>query len=364
MPDAQTTLRSVTFADAIREGITEAARRDSSVFLMAEGVDDPSSIFGTIKGIAKEIGPDRSVEMPIAENALIGVGIGAALSGRRPVISLQRVEFALLALEQLFNNAAKSHYVSNGQHKVPIVVRLIIGRGWGQGPEHSQSLETIFSYIPGLKVVMPAFPRDAKGLIASAIADDNPVVFIEHRWCHYATGEVPDGYYREDLTGSRLHNDGDDITIVASSYMTLEALRAAEALNEIGCAAAVIDLRVLRPLNMAPIIASVRKTGRLLTVDTGWRTLGLGAEIVARISQDCFGQLKTAPRRIGLPDHPIPSSRGLVANVYPSAETILAEAGAMIGIDTARLAAVRAELAAKRSKVPIDVPDPFFKGPF
>jgi len=364
MPDAHTGIRSVSFADAIREGIAEAARHDPAVFLMAEGVDDPSSIFGTIKGIAKEIGPDRSIEMPIAENALIGIAIGAALSGFRPVISLQRVEFALLALEQIFNNAAKSHYVSNGRHRVPLVIRLVVGRGWGQGPEHSQSLEAIFSYVPGLKVVMPAFPRDAKGLIASAIADDNPVIFIEHRWCHFATGDVPDGYYREELVGSRTHGDGDDITIVANSYMMLEALRAAEALKQANCMATVIDLCVLRPLNMAPIVESVRKTGRLLTVDTGWRTLGLGAEIVARISQDCFGLLKTAPRRIGLPDHPVPSSRGLVANVYPNAETILAEAGAMAGIDPARLAAVRTALAAKRSTVPIDVPDPFFKGPF
>jgi len=364
MPDARAAIRSISFGEAIREGILEAARRDPAVFLMAEGVDDPSSVFGTIKGIGKELGAERSVEMPIAENALIGIAIGAAMSGRRPVISLQRIEFALLAIEQIVNNAAKTHYVSNGQHRVPLVLRMVVGRGWGQGPEHSQSLEAMFSYFPGLKVVMPAIPREAKGLIAAAIEDDNPVIFIEHRWCQFATGHVPEGYYRENLTGSHLHGSGNDVTIVASSYMTLEALRAAEALKEAGCAATVIDLRVLRPLNMGPIFESVRKTGHLLTVDTGWRTLGLGAEIVARVVQECFGALKTAPRRIGLPDHPAPSSRGLVRDFYPSAESILIEAGELADVNPARLEAARRDLAAQRAKVPIDVPDPFFRGPF
>lgn len=364
MPDATAAIRTISYGEAIREGLTEAARRDPTVFMMAEGVDDPSSVFGTIAGIAKNVGGDRVVEMPVAENALTGIAIGAALSGRRPVISLHRVEFALLALEQIFNNAAKAHYISNGRHKVPIVIRCIVGRGWGQGPEHSQSLESLFSYIPGLKVVMPAFPRDAKGLITAAVEDNNPVIMIEHRWCHYVTGEVPDGYYREDLIGSRPHGDGNDITIVATSYMTLEAVRAAEALNTLGYSATVIDLRVLRPLNMEPIIASVRKTGRLLTVDTGWRTLGPGAEIVSQVAQTCFDALKSPPRRMGLPDHPAPSSRGLVQDFYPNAETILAEACSMIGVAPARVGAVRADLAEKRGKVPVDVPDPFFKGPF
>jgi acetoin:2,6-dichlorophenolindophenol oxidoreductase subunit beta len=364
MPEAAGKLRTISYGDAVREGLTEAARRDPTVFMMAEGVDDPSSVFGTIAGIAKNVGEDRVVEMPVAENALTGIAIGAALSGRRPVISLHRVEFALLAVEQIFNNAAKSHYITNGRHKVPIVIRCIIGRGWGQGPEHSQSLETLFAYVPGLKVVMPAFPRDAKGLIAGAVEDDNPVIVIEHRWCHYATGDVPDGYYKEDLIGSRVHGDGKDITIVATSYMTLEAVRAAEALKQLGLSATVIDLRMLRPLNMAPIIESVRKTGRLLTVDTGWRILGPGAEIVAQVAQQCFTSLKDPPRRMGLPDHPAPSSRGLIEGFYPNAETILAEACAMIGVPPERVLGVRAELAEHRNKVPVDVPDPFFKGPF
>lgn len=356
--------RSITFAEAIREGLTEAARRDPTVFMMAEGVDDPVAVFGTVAGIAKSLGANRVIEMPVAENALTGIAIGAAMSGRRPVISLQRVEFALLALEQIINNAAKAHYVSNGRHKVPLVIRLVVGRGWGQGPEHSQSMEAMFAYFPGLKVVMPAFPSEAKGLIAAAVEDDNPVIFIEHRWCHFATGDVPEGYYREELIGSRPHGEGRDITIVAESYMTLEALRAAEALKTVDCSATVIDLRVLRPLNLAPIFDSVRRTGRLLTIDTGWRTLGIGAEIVAQVAQYRFADLKAPPRRLGLPDHPAPSSRGSVPGFYPSAESILVEAGEMIGVDPNRLAAARSELATQRAKVPIDVPDPFFRGPF
>ena len=214
-------------------------------------------MWGTLKGIDNKFGEDRVIEMPIAENGAVGIAIGAAIAGQRPIISFHRVEFALLAFEQIVNNAAKTSYISNGQHKVPLVIRMVIGRGWGQGPEHSQSLEPLFAYFPGLKVVMPAFAGDAKGMLIAAIEDDNPVIFIEHRFLHYSTGHVPEGYYKNALDGPRVVREGKDITIVATSHGVLEAMRAADVLHKIGCSAEVIDMRVLRPLNVAPIVASV-----------------------------------------------------------------------------------------------------------
>jgi pyruvate/2-oxoglutarate/acetoin dehydrogenase E1 component len=356
--------RLMTYGDAIREALAQAMKRDPSVFLMGEGIQDPASMFGTTKGLAKELGATRTVEMPVAENGLIGVAIGAALSGQRPVISLQRVEFALLAYEQIVNNAAKTHYVSNGRHKVPLVLRLIVGRGWGQGPEHSQSLEPIFAHIPGLKVVMPAFPADAKGLLAGAIADDNPVIFIEHRWLHGASGDVPAEYYASPLDGPRVVRAGKHATVVATSYMTLDAIRAANVLATAGVDVEVIDLRVVRPLDLTVIKGSVGKTGRLITVDTGWRTYGIGAEIVAAVAGECFGALKAAPQRLGLPDHPTPSSRGLIPGFYPDADRMVQAVAAVVSLDEARTNAVRAKLAAERHDFAVDQPDPYFKGPF
>ena len=356
--------RTLSLGDAIREGLTEIAIRDASVLIMAEGVDDPSSVYGTTAGIGKHIDARRIIEMPVAENGLCGVAVGAAMMGKRPVISFHRVEFALLAMEQIINNAAKAHYISNGRHTVPLVIRLVVGRGWGQGPEHSQSMEAVFAHFPGLKVVMPTYPRDGKGLMIAAVEDNNPVIMIEHRWCHYATGHVPEGYYVEPMDGPRAVHQGKDITIVATSYMTLEAVRAAEALEKLGYSATVFDLRVLRPLMLDRIFESVQQTGRLLTVDTGFRKFGIGAEVVSEVVANCFSALKAAPLRMGLPDHPTPSSRGLVPGIYPDSAAMLRNIGGLLEISEAKIAGAIAELVAQRKGLPIDVPDPFFKGPF
>ncbi len=356
--------RIITLADAVREGITESFARDDSTFLFAQGVADPSSMWGTLKGIGNRFGEDRVIEMPIAENGAVGIAVGAALNGQRPIISFHRVEFALLALEQIVNNAAKSHYISNGQHKVPLVIRMVIGRGWGQGPEHSQSLKPIFSYFPGLKVVMPAFAADAKGMLIAAIEDDNPVIFIEHRFVHYSTGHVPEGYYKNALDGPRVVREGKDVTIVATSHAVLEAMRAADVLREIGVSAEVIDLRVLRPLNMDPIVKSVKKTGKLITIDTGFIRHGIGAEIIATVVSEHFPLLKAAPVRLGLPDHPTPSSRGMVVGFYPDSQRIAREVGKLVGLGDDKLKGALKSLDEQRKNVPIDVPDPFFKGPF
>ncbi|HEY0711612.1 MAG TPA: thiamine pyrophosphate-dependent enzyme, partial [Polyangia bacterium] len=363
-PPASPATRELSAEKAIAEATTQAMEGDARVFVMGEGATDPKAIFGTTAGLAERFGKHRVLEMPIAENGFTGAAIGAALMGQRPIVIHQRVEFALLAFEQLANNAAKMHYVSGGKHRVPLVVRLIVGRGWGQGPAHSQSLEALWSYVPGLKVVMPATAADSKGLLLGAIADDNPVIFIEHRWVHYAKGQVPTAPVALPLDGPRRLRRGDAVTVVAASYMTLEALQAADALARAGCEVDLIDLRVLAPLNLDLVYESVERTGRLVTVDTGFANLGLGAEIAARVSERCFSSLKAGPRRVGLPSHPTPSSRALAAAYYPRSPQIAEVIGRLAGLSEAALASVQSELHETREALPVDVPHPAFRGPF
>ncbi len=361
--------RIVSAADAVREALAISLRQRPDVYLIGEGVADPGGIFGTTKGLVDEFGPDRVVEMPVAENGLTGIAIGSALMGMHPVMTHQRVDFALLCIEQLYNAAAKSSYVTGGRHKVPLTVRMVIGRGWGQGPQHSQSLEALFAYMPGLKVVMPSTPHEFKGLLLAAIEDDNPVIFLEHRWLHYVTGAVPPEHYTLPLIGSRIVDDGNlrrgtNATIVATSYMVLEALRAAKALADVDCPVEVIDLRMLRPLNMGPIVESVRKTGKLVMCDTGWTQFGVGAEIIASLVEGAFDALKKPVARIGLPDHPTPSSVALAEAYYPDSTDIVEAVGRLCDLTPEQIAKASQAVVAARQGTPVDKPDPAFKGPF
>lgn len=356
--------RIINAAQALLEGMDICLERDRNVFLMGEGVADPKGIFGTTLGLLQKYGPDRVIEMPVAENGLTGIAIGAAMTGMRPVMVHQRVDFALLALEQIFNNAAKAHYVSNGRHKVPLVIRMIIGRGWGQGPAHSQSLETLFAYMPGLKVVMPTTAYDSKGMLIAAVEDDNPVVILEHRWFHFVTGAVPAGYYTAPLDGPRKVRSGGDVTLVANSYMLYEAMRAADALESAGIGVDLFDLRVLRPLKLDAILDSVRRTGRLVMADTGFKFLGIGAEVTAAVAESAFSSLKAAPIRVGLPDHPTPSSRVLAAEFYPSALDLVEAVRQVCSLPAERLTGVVAQIREIMDRLPVDVPDPAFRGPF
>lgn len=356
--------RLMNVAAALREATDLCMARDPRVFVMGEGVADPKAIFGTTAGLTERYGRDRVMEMPIAENGFTGVAIGAALLGRRPLIIHQRVDFALLALEQLVNNAAKTRYVSNGRHRVPLVVRMIVGRGWGQGPAHSQSLDALFAMIPGLKLVMPTTAREAKGQLIAAIEDDDPVMMIEHRWVHYATGHVPEGYYTVPLDGPRRVREGGDVTIVATSYMLLEALRAADTLAQAGVQADVIDMAVPRPFRPRMVVDSVRRTGRLLCIDTGFRLFGIGAELVASVAEQALGSLAKPPVRLGLPDHPTPSTRALLTDFYPTALSIIDAAADLADAPVERIAGPREALAVELSKLPMDVPHPTFRGPF
>lgn len=350
--------RQLKFYQAVNEALDVCLAGDPSVYVMGLGVPDPKGMFGTTLGLQKKYGPNRVMDMPTSENAMTGVAIGSALVGMRPVLTHQRLDFTLLSMEQIVNQAAKWHYMFAGKMRVPLVIRMTIGRGWGQGPQHSQSLHSWFAHVPGLKVVMPTTPYDAKGLLISSIEDDNPVVFLEHRWLYGIGGPVPEGLYRVPLGEPRVARSGEHVTIAAISYMTLEALRAAELLAEDGVSAEVIDVRTLKPLNDALLLESVRKTGHLIVADIGWKTSGFGAELTARVVEKAFGDLKAAPKRVTSPDLPTPTTSALADHYYPRAVHIVAAAREMLGLGIDGLP------VEPTTEVPLDVPDPSFIGPF
>lgn len=351
------TARTLTYAEALREATEQCMAANPAVYVLGLGVTDPKGTFGTTLGLEEKFGSARVMDMPTSENGMTGVAIGSALMGMRPVMTHQRMDFALLSLDQIINNASKWHYMFGGQLRVPLVIRLVVGRGWGQGPQHSQSLQALFAHIPGLKVVMPATPHDAKGLLVAAIEDDNPVIFIEHRWLHGVFGPVPAELYREPLGVAKTVRRGRDVTIVSSSYMTIEALRAAETLARLGIEASVVDLRSLKPLDTRHVVQAVAETGRLIAVDGGWRTAGFAAEIIASVMEE-LGTLAAPPRRITFPDLPTPSTPALANRYYPRAADIVQTASDLMGVDAGHAAA---ELD---SATPLDVPDAAFTGPF
>lgn len=356
--------KKMTMSEAISLATTQAMENDNDIFVIGEGVTDPKAIFGTTSGLIDKFGIERVIESPIAENGLMGFCIGSALSGMRPLLIHQRIEFALLSMEQIINNAAKMHYVSSGKHKVPVVIRAIVGRGWGQGPAHSQSLETLFAYIPGLRVVMPAFANDAKAMMITALSEDTPTIFIEHRWCHYVTGDVDLEAQKTFLDGPKIIKKGKDITIVASSYMLYETIIASEIADDFGISIEILDLRVLKPLKLEEIVKSVSKTKRLICVDTGFKQYGIGAEISASISEMKFNELIKPVVRLGLPDRPTPSSRALAADYYPTGENIIIEVGKIMDFSKEKTQKMVNSLNEKKPDIKADVPNPLFKGPF
>jgi len=348
----------IKFSQAINEAIYQAMELDENVICYGLGTDDPKGVFGTTLGLKEKFGEKRVFDMPTSENAMTGVAIGAAINGIRPVVTHQRLDFFLLAMDQLVNNAAKWHYMFGGKSCVPITIRLIIGRGWGQGPTHSQNLQSWFAHIPGLKVVMPATAYDAKGLLLESIFDDNPVIFLEHRWLHNLESEVPTIDYRIPIGKAQLLSKGDDITVVSSSYMTVEALHANKKLKKENISCDLIDLRTVKPIDWEMIFSSVNKTGRLLVLDTASQTCSIAGEIIAQTAINCFDSLKQAPQRIALPDVPTPTSFELTKKFYKRAEDIVSVVGKMLGkkIDIASMS--------KSRSFPHDIPGDWFKGPF
>ncbi len=352
--------RQLTFAESIREAIDLCMEHDPSVYIMGLGVPDSKGIFGTTAGLQAKYGPRRVMDMPTSENGMTGVAIGSDLVGMRPILVHQRLDFALLSIEQIVNQAAKWRYMYGGGASVPIVIRLLIGRGWGQGSQHSQSLQAWFAHIPGLKVVMPATPSDAKGLMIASVRDNNPVIFLEHRWLHHTFGKVPEGVFTVPLGKARIARKGEDVTLAAISHGVVDALRCAEILAECGIHAEVVDIRTLRLWDRETVIESVSKTGRLIFVDTGWTVGGFGAEVLAVVAEKAWGKLKCPPMRFGMADCPVPTTCGLSRYSYPRPSDIFTAACHMMGI------APRQEWLAvfRESDGPSDAPNRNFKGPF
>lgn len=351
-------MSEMPLSQAINDAQFVAMKRDHKVLCFGLGVTDPKAVFNTTQGLEAEFGSDRVFDMPTAENGMTGVAIGAALAGYRPVMVHQRLDFFLLAMDQLVNSAAKWHFMFGSQQSVPITIRLIIGRGWGQGPTHSQNLQAWFAHIPGLKVVTPSFPKQAKGLLLASIFDPNPVVFLEHRWLHNSVEDVPSGFYHEPLGKACVVRPGKHLTITAMSYLVIEALKAAAHLEKFGIDCEVIDLRSLRPLDWETIQESVSRTKRLLCLDSGFETGSISGEIIARVASNQFNELVAAPKRIAMPDIPEGTSFAMTRNFHIWAERIFSTAAEVV------LGQPIEVPESLKEPTPHDVPGDWFKGPF
>ena len=316
-------MRIITYAEAIREGHAQLLASDPRVFLIGQGVWSPWYAGTSLKDLEKEFERHRVIDTPVSENAVTAAAIGAALAGMRPIVFHPRMDFMLLAMDPIVNQAANWSYMFAGQVKVPVVIRAAINRGGEQGAQHSQALHAFFFHVPGLKVVMPATPYDAKGLLVSAVYDDGPVVYIDDRWLYGDVGDVPPDLYRVPIGKAVVRRPGRDVTIVGISYMAKLAVQAAEALTSLGIDAEVIDLRSLKPWDVDLVCSSVEKTGYLVLADGGWKTGGAAAEIAATVGSEAFGRLKAPIQRVTLPDAPAPTSRALEKAYYPTAETIV-----------------------------------------
>jgi len=313
----------MTMREAIRSALQELLNTDPSVFLMGEDIGAYGGSYAVTSGFLDQYGEERIRDTPIAESVLVGAGIGAAMNGLRPIIELMTINFSLLAIDQIVNHAAKIYYMFGGQQPIPLVIRTVSGGGAMLGPTHSQSLEGWYASVPGLKVVCPAFPADAKGLLLAAARDNNPVLFVEHQGLYRIRGDVPTGSYEIPLGVSNVVRAGKDVTLVAYSRSVHVALEAAEKLAEQGMQAEVIDLRCLRPLDLDPVFASVRKTNRACVVEEAWRTGGFCAEIVGAIQEHCFDDLDGPVMRVGSADVPFPYNRTLEQAAMPQPEKVV-----------------------------------------
>ena len=316
-------MRRISYAQAINETLHQTIASDKRVFLIGQGVTSPWYVGSTTAGLIDRFGPKRIIDTPVSENGVTGAATGAALAGMRPILVHPRMDFMYYAMDQIANQAANWHYMFGGQTSVPLTIWVIINRGGEQAAQHSQSLQAIFTHIPGLKVVMPSTPYDVKGLLVASTADDNPVIFIDDRWLYNETGEVPEELYSVPIGQGAVRREGKDATLVATSYLATEANKAALSLAKGGLDIEVIDLRSLKPLDEDLLLASVKKTGRLVIADAAWKTGGIGAELAALVAERAFGYLKAPIRRVSLPDAPAPASSVLEKVYYPDAQDIV-----------------------------------------
>lgn len=316
----------MTYREAIREALREALHADPRVFLLGEDVGCYGGAYACSKGLLEEFGPDRIRDAPLSENAFVGAGIGAAIAGLRPIVEIMTINFALLALDQIVNNAAVLRHMSAGQISVPLVIRMATGAGRQLAAQHSHSLEVWFAHVPGLKVLAPATVTDARRMLAAAIADPDPVIICEHAQLYATEGSVEQGPEAYDAWQAAVRRPGDDVTIVTSGGSLPKCLAAAESIAAESIAAEVLDLKCLRPLDIEAVAASVARTGRLITVDESWKTCGLAAEITAAIAERSFDNLVAPPARVSTAEVPIPYARQLEEAALPSVERIVATA--------------------------------------
>jgi pyruvate dehydrogenase E1 component beta subunit len=315
--------RPLKYWQAINEATIQCMERDPNIFITGIGVDDPVGIFGTTRGAFERFGKTRVIDVPNCENAFAGITIGAAAMGKRPLVVYPRNDFMFLAMDQLINLAAKWKYMYQNGSSVPVVTRTIVGRGWGQGATHSQSLQAVFGHFPGIYVATPASPADVKGLLVSALTGDVPVLLIENRAVYETIGDVPEDLTSVPFGKGRIVREGTDVTIVGASLMAVEAERAATSLAEQGISAEVIDPRSIRPLDEEIILQSIAKTGHLVVADTSWALSGFAAEIAAVAVEKGFADLKAPVKRVTVPDCPAPVTKPLEDVFHPSPASIV-----------------------------------------
>ena len=331
MPETTTVQREITFAEAVREALAEEMRRDSRVCIFGEDVAEAGTPFKVLSGLVEEFGTQRVIDTPISEAGFTGLAVGAAMTGMRPVVDIMFGDFITLTMDQMVNQAAKVHYMSGGKWKVPMVMRTTLGAARRSAAQHSQSLHAWFSHIPGLKVVMPSTPYDAKGLLKTAIRDENPVVFFEDKMSYKLKGPVPTAEYTIPFGVADIKREGSDITIVGTSSMVQVALGAAAQLEEIGISAEVIDPRTTWPLDETTLIESAKKTSRAIVVDEGYGRYGVAAEIAAVIAEGAFYNLDSPVRRVGAMHVPIPFSPPLEDATVPSEKSVFELARELCG---------------------------------
>ncbi|MBE0603678.1 MAG: alpha-ketoacid dehydrogenase subunit beta [Deltaproteobacteria bacterium] len=315
--------RKLTYSLAINEALHQSMERDDSVILMGQGVKSPWYVGNTAQGLLKRFGKGRVIDTPVSENAMTGAAVGASIVGMRAVVVHPRMDFMLYAFDPIVNEAANWSFMNGSRTPVPVVFWGVVNRGGEQAAQHSQSLHGMFSHVPGLKVVMPATPYDAKGLMTAAILDDGPVVFIDDRWLYNTEGDVPEEPYSVPIGKGIVRREGKDVSLIASSFMVAEALKAATILERSGVDAEVVDLRTVKPLDVPLVLASVGKTGRAVIVDSGWRTCGLAAEVAAVVAENGLGAGRHSIRRVTLPDTPAPASRSLEEGYFLDARKIV-----------------------------------------
>jgi len=325
------TEREITFSQAINEALAEEMRRDESVFIIGEDVAEAGTPFKVLSGLVEEFGTERVIDSPISESGFTGIGVGAAMTGMRPVVDIMFGDFMTIIMDQIANQAAKIHYMSGGKLKVPMVVRTNLGASRRSAAQHSQSLHVWLSHIPGLKVILPSTPYDAKGLMKTAIRDDNPVVFFEDKMMFQDKGKVPEGDYTIPFGVAEIKKEGTDITLIGTSSMVQVALEAADHLAQIGISAEVIDLRTIPPLDKKTLIDSAIKTSRAIVIDEGYASYGVTAEIASIIADGAFYHLETPVKRIGAMDVPIPFSPVLEDLTIPSSKMVVNMAKTLCG---------------------------------